>query len=515
MFTSKTLPRLFLPYINDRKDTYGRDVYQGLADPFAPDAGRKKVLVEFSSPNIAREFEGKHLRSTILGASIAKMYENMGWDVVKLNYLGDWGKPMGLLGAGWERFGSEELFETDPLGHLPDIYYKMDELFVPLRKESKTIRDAGGDPAAFESQGLFAERNGFFKRLEEGDEKALALWKRLRDVSIENLTELYARMNISFDDYSGESQVTPETMIEVEEILKSKGISKLIKDAWSIDFKKCGARRLGMGIVRDREGSSAYLLRDVAAVLERSRKYTFDKMLYVVATDHNTHFLRVIKILELMEMKDLADKLMHVSFSEPLHMAEKLGIKHPTLGEILDRCNSVFEESLDKEPEKMVMVGGKKESVAAIATKALLTQELSVRRAGDHPFDLSLIPSFDPGTGLNLSYWDAKLVSALATCESPERLSEEDVSTFVKQPEDINLLRLLLHYPEVTESAFVSLEPATVMSYLASVTAQVESCFEDVEEGSSPSPGQAMLYEATRVVLEGGMRLVGVVPSSA
>jgi arginyl-tRNA synthetase len=180
MFEPRTIARLLSPYINDRKDSYGRDISLGLHDPSLPDLGRKKLVVEFSSPNIASEFQGTHLRSTILGAYIGNLHEMMGWDVVKINYLGDWGKPIGLLGVGWEKFGSEEEFEADPSGHLLDVYNKINQLFMPEQLASKKARDerrdSGKDSAEIESQGLFAERNAFFKRMEDGDETAIAFW---------------------------------------------------------------------------------------------------------------------------------------------------------------------------------------------------------------------------------------------------------------------------------------------------------------------------------------------------
>ena len=230
---SKTLPRLLLPYINDRKDSYGKDPSIGLRDPSSPDLGRRKLVVEFSSPNIGSEFHGKHLRSTILGAYIANLYKNMGWDVVKINYLGDWGKQIGLLGAGWEKFGSEEQFQADPIGHMLGVYNQIDQLFQPELAASRAARDSRGDPVAVETQGLFAERNAFFKRMEDGDEEALALWKRFRYVSIEHYIKLYARLNVSFDEYSGESQVTPETMAEVEDYAKEQG--HLRGKRWIVD----------------------------------------------------------------------------------------------------------------------------------------------------------------------------------------------------------------------------------------------------------------------------------------
>ncbi|QDS70484.1 hypothetical protein FKW77_010062 [Venturia effusa] len=511
-FSPHALTRLFLPYINERHDTYGLDVSSGLHDPTLPESDRKRLVVEFSSPNVADEFEGKHLRSTIIGASVARMYQSMGWDVVKLNYLGDWGKPMGLLGAGWERFGSEECFEADPVGHLLDVYHKTREQFAPEVKASKILRDAKGNTAELESQGLYGERNAFFKRMEEGNEKALALWKRLRDASIDSLTGFYARLNINFDDYSGESQVKPETMVEVEEILKSRGISEVIEGAWSIDFKNHEAKKLGLGIIRDREGSSAYLLRDIAAVLERSRKYSFDKMIYVVAGDHNTHFSRVIRVLELMDMKDLASKLQHLSFSKNSHMKEKLGTDHTTLGQALDRCTTALEGLLENEPQKMAIIGGSENPTAALAAIALLTQELSVRRANDHSFDLSNMASFTPGTGLVLSYWVAKLARSLASSPSPAELSEDDLASFSKYPEEINLLRLLIQYPEVAHQVFINLEPATITAYLLGITSQLEVCFDEVEEDTVPAPVQSAVHSAARIVLERGMKLVGIDP---
>jgi arginyl-tRNA synthetase len=156
--TAQALSRIVLPYIQDRKETYGCDVSPGLLD-------RKKLVIDFSSPNIASEFQGKHLRSTIIGSFISKLYESMGWDVSKINYLGDWGMPIALLGAGWERYGSEEQFEADPITHLLEVYDKINKEFMPALKESKRIRDKGGDSTEFEGQRVFAERNKFFKRL--------------------------------------------------------------------------------------------------------------------------------------------------------------------------------------------------------------------------------------------------------------------------------------------------------------------------------------------------------------
>src|SRR5215469_2905935 len=141
MLDSEVSPRLFLPYIIDRKDSYGQYASLGLRGSSSLDLRQQKVVVEFSSPNLASEFQGKHLRSTIHGAFVSNLYEAMGWEVFRINYLGDWGKPIGLLGVGWEKYGSEELFQADPLGHLMDAYYKINKEFEPELIASKKARD--------------------------------------------------------------------------------------------------------------------------------------------------------------------------------------------------------------------------------------------------------------------------------------------------------------------------------------------------------------------------------------
>jgi len=435
----------------------------------------------------------------------------MGWEVVRLNYLGDWGKPMALLGIGWERFGSEEAFHSDPEKHLLDVFHRINDLFVPELMASKKARDDGGDPAEIESHGLFAERNTFFKRMEDGDEQALGLWKQVHEASIESYTKLYSRLNISFDDYSGESQVSPTTMVEVEKILKDKGLSEESGGSWIIDLKKHTGKS-GVAIIRDRAGSSTYLLRDLAAVLERAKKYSFDKMVYVVAADqHTIHFFRLFKILELMGMSELASKLQHVHFSDGSH--SKKAEHGDTLGDVLDQYQNVTQDLLKANPEKASLLGETAEAAGALGISALITHELSARRANDAAFDISHSTSFSPGTGPDLQYWHAKLCSALKASSVSIELSEDEHAT-LEEEDETNLLRLLIQYPDITHSAYKSLESAPVISYLTNVTEQLSLCFDKIEEAAEVPKAYVVLFETTRQVLENGMKLLGIVPAA-
>jgi arginyl-tRNA synthetase len=454
--------------------------------------------------------ESKHLRSTILGSCIANLYNNMGWDVVKINYLGDWGMQMGLLGVGWEKFGSEEQFRADPIRHMLSVYRKIDELFQLEVASRSKVRDYGQGTVAIETQGVLAERNAFFKRIEDGDKEALALCSRLRDVSIEYYTKLYARLNVSFDEYSGESQVSLETMDEVEGTLKSKGISEEIDGAWIVDLKKHGLKP-GYVIIRNRNKSRTYQLRDLAAVLDRSRKYSFDKMIYVVADDHKQHFQNIVKILELLDMSDLAHKLQHVCFNK----GSQRGHEYMT-GDILNRCQNAMHESLMANPDQAALLDDSKYPVAALGISALLAQELSVKRATDCHLNFSKMTSFTSGTGPDLQYWYLRLCSMLKTTSFDlSDFSGEDFAAF-EEEEYNTFLRILAQYPEITSSVYNSLEPCSVLLYLAKITEQLCFCIE-AKEGfgeSSLTPAEAALFESARQVLENGMKLLGTMPAS-
>jgi len=511
VFRPSVLPRLLLPYIHDRKESYGCNPTLGLRES-AP--GRKSLVLEFSSPNIASEFHGKHLRSTILGAHFAKLFESMGWDVIKINYIGDWGKQIGLLGAGWERFGSEDLFRQDPVGHLRNVYAKVDELFQPELEASKKARDTRKDTAEIESRGLYAARDAFFQRMEVREEGAMASWKRFCEPSTQNFISFYRRLNISFDEHSGESKVSSEIMAEVEDLLKRKGICEESNGSWIVDFKKHG-HRLGVGIIRGRKGTSTYLHRDLGALLERWRKHSFDKMIYVVASDHDMHFKRLFKIVELMDLPDLASRLQHVHFSKVSKMAEKLGVGS-RLGETLDEVEREMVASVRANPAKAAVLG--EQAVATMGVNALLAHELASKRTSDHAFDIGSMTSFANGTGPDFQVWYARLELLLqphSQRPNPTDLSDADLAT-LEGPRYSHLLRLLAQYPDVTGASYNHMEPMIIVVYLSNVTAQLSSCLtynqgEGKESEDFPiNPAVAALYESARQVLENAMKLLGL-----
>jgi arginyl-tRNA synthetase len=304
--------------IQKQQGGYGFNKSLGLKDPSHPELGHKKVVVEFSSPNIAKKFHAGHLRSTIIGGFLSNLYEALGHDVVRLNYLGDWGRQYGLLACGWERYGDEVAFEKDPIGHLFDIYVKINKDFEPEDDAVKEAKKRGEDTAVLESQGLLGDCKAYFKRMEDGDEEALDLWRRFRELSVEQYQATYAKLNIHFTDYSGESTVKQETMNEAETVLREKDIAEEDGGAWIIDFKKHGAKKLDVAILRNRNGTSNYLIRDIGAAFQRYETYQFDEMLYVVMSEQETHLNRLFKTLDVMEgqYSDISKKVRHITFGK-------------------------------------------------------------------------------------------------------------------------------------------------------------------------------------------------------
>jgi arginyl-tRNA synthetase len=374
-FSPVPLAHLIIPFIFQRLESYGSNLGIGLRDN-SPELGRKKVIVEFSSPNIAKEFHAGHLRSTIIGAFISNLYTIMGWEVVKINYLGDWGKQFGLLAVGWSRFGSEEELARDPLKHLLEVYARINALFKPEEEESKQARKDGHDTTEIESRGIYAERNAFFRRLEDGEETALQLWQRFRDISIERYISTYARLNITFDEYSGESQVKTTTVEKVEKLLKEKGIYEQENGSWIINFKKHGSPALGVTVVRGRTGTTTYLLRDVAAVLEREEQYAFDRMIYVVSSEQDAYFQRVFKTLDLIGRGDLAARLQHINFGKVQGMSSRLGTV-TFLGDILDQAQTTMHDVMRRNTDKYAQVLDPNAVAEVVGTTAVMVQDMS------------------------------------------------------------------------------------------------------------------------------------------
>lgn len=514
------MPRLLLPYIADRKASYGYDDVLGLADPEVRPGARKKVIVEMSSPNMADDFNVGHLRSTLIGSFLANLYRGMGWDVVRMNYLGDWGKQIGLLAVGYERFASEEEFARDPNRHLLEINHRINELFKPEQDLVKAAKSEHRDVADIESSGLHAERDAFFKRMEDKDEAAVALWQRFRDATVARYKDAYARIGVTFDEYSGESQVSAESIAEVEAALKEKGVYEETDGSWQIDFAKHEAKGLSMAVMRYRNGTTSYPLRDVAAVLDRYKTHHFDKMLYVVAMEQDMHFQRVVKTLELMGREDLAAKIQHVSFA-------KITAQHGELDgcvlldNYVDKATESARQTLIDEGDEGVFLDQDEQTLQRLGVSCLLSQDLTHKRTGSYGFDTKKMTTFEGETGMMFQNCYARLVRQLSENPITEPVDFTSLEYAALETENhSDLLRVMVQFPDAASSSFRTLESPGVIGYIGRLVEQIEYALQDDEsedwEGRDGALEVRMvLYEAARQVLENSMRLVGMTPIGA
>ncbi|KAJ9495737.1 hypothetical protein H2202_008780 [Exophiala xenobiotica] len=512
-----TLARVLIPYILDRGDSYGKITLESHVDVPSEDRPGKKIVVEFSSPNLGREFDGNHLRSTIIGAYIASLYQAMDWDVCRMNFLGDWGRHIGLLAVGWRRFGSEELFETDPLQHLLDVFSQVSKLLKDEQEEAKRLRAEGQGDADEATNTISAEKDAFFRSMENGDQDAVDLWRKFRQACVRSYTDLYARLNIVFDDYSGESTVSHETVARVEAILKEKDAYRESEGAWVIDFEKHGYKGQKTAISRFSDGTTTYLLRDIAAVLERSDTHSFDKMVYVVASRQDSHFHQVFTALEIMGYSELVAKLQHVSFGKFQGLSPSEGSKGLLLKDILDQCQSTMDDFLESSPDDFAEVRGDQGTgglASPLAAIGLMTQELSIRRGATFNYDTQKMADLDIYSGLSLHYWftqvDARLQGAAIDRED---LENADYSIFEEEAYS-DVLRLLIQFPGMVKSSAKSLESSVILNYLFRVTDTLPVVFdkEEVAESSNQNIAKLALFECVRQTLNNGMAMVGLVP---
>ena len=394
-FKPRPLSELIIPSILNKKNKYGTNDKLGLKDESDP-SSKRKIIVEFSSPNIAKPFHAGHLRSTIIGGFLANLYDAAGWDVLRINYLGDWGRQFGLLANAFERYGSEEKLEKDPIGHLFDIYVEINKVSKPeedaIKEKKEELKQAEekkqdtaeleNEIAAMEARSVNEKARQYFKRLETGDEEAFATWKRFRDLSITRYEKTYARLNIHFDVYSGESQVEMWRMERAVEQLRTSGLSEDSKGAVIVDLTKSkdkNTKKLGKALVKKTDGSSLYLTRDIGEAMKRYELYKFDKMLYVVSSQQDMHLAQLFKILELMGNNEVSERCQHVNFGMVLGMSTRRGtVKF--LDDILRDVGEKMHEVMKRNEKKYEQVTNPEQTADTLGISAVMVQDMKGKR---------------------------------------------------------------------------------------------------------------------------------------
>jgi len=464
---------------------------------------------------------------------VANVHEAMGWHAVRINYLGDWGKHIGLLGLGWTQHCSEEELENhpDPFRLIHELYAKMEEELKPKlaakKQKARDKLDGAVEEETDKEDAIFVDRDAAFQKLEQGDPSAIELWERLHRISTSYYTRTYDRVGVKFADSPGESLVcrNPEALARVENIIKDKGLSEFTEDGLTVvNFAIHDSAKLGVATLRNKDGTTTYLLRDVAAVFDRLEDFNFDKLVYVVG-EHDHHFRQLFKLVDLMGRPEITRRLHHLSFARGTKQWGDVKL----LGDVLDRVQDTF-DALELEAVPPCLRDPSK--FKTIAINNLIVQELNARnRSQTAGTDLAALIQPEGETGLSLQVIYAKLCDALSELQHTVKASEYspdvvDLSALSEAPW-IEVVRLLARYPTITSTAYKTLEPSGVLSYLFLIVEELGYCLdveaEDEEGGgakqdvdgatiAAENAARLKLYQATRQVLENGMRLLNLIP---
>ncbi|KAL1892148.1 arginyl-tRNA synthetase [Ceratocystis pirilliformis] len=523
-FKPGPLVKLVLPMIQARGVEYGQNNKLGLTNVEDESQGRKRIIVEFSSPNIAKPFHAGHLRSTIIGGFLGNLYAGAGWDVTRMNYLGDWGKQYGLLALGFEKYGDEEALKTDPINHLYHIYVKIN---ADKSAEDKQIADLTAvgkteEATKLKEEGTDEQARKYFKLMSDGDAAALAQWQRFRDMSIMRYKETYARLNIAFDEFSGESQVKQDAMEEAATALIEKGIAEESDKALIIDFTKHVPGKAGKSlekpIIRKRDGTALYLTRDISELLRRHDQYNFDQMIYVVASAQDLHLKQLFKIIELMGHTEIAKKVQHVNFGLVLGMSTRKGTV-VFLDDILREVGDHMHEVMKKNEDKYKQVENPKATADILGISSVMVQDMTGKRINNYEFDMEAMTSFEGDTGPYLQYAHARLASIGRKARAASDVTDAEVAAanwdLLSEPHAKNLVRLLGQYPDVFVNTIKTLEPTTVLTYLFKMTHVLSSSYDVLRVVGSEKDllvARLALYESAKQVLGNGMRLLGLSP---
>ncbi|XP_053520821.1 probable arginine--tRNA ligase, mitochondrial isoform X3 [Artibeus jamaicensis] len=451
---------------------------------------QKKIVVEFSSPNIAKKFHVGHLRSTIIGNFIANLKEALGHQVTRINYLGDWGMQFGLLGTGFQLFGYEEKLQSNPLQHLFEVY-------VQVNKE------------AADDKSVAKSAHEFFQRLELGDVQALGLWQKFRDLSVEEYIRIYKRLGVHFDEYSGESFYREKSQ-EVLKMLDSKGLlQKTVKGSAVVDLSGNGNPSAICTVMRS-DGTSLYATRDLAAAIDRMDKYNFDTMIYVTDKGQQRHFQQVFQILQIMGY-DWAKRCQHVPFGVVQGMKTRRGdvtfledVLHEIQLRMLQNMASVKTTKELKNPQ---------ETAEKVGLAALIIQDFRGLLLSDYQFSWDRVFQSRGDTGVFLQYTHARLHSLEDTFGYG--FLDGFNTACLREPQSVSILQHLLRFDEVLYRSSQDLQPRHIVSYLLTLSHLAAAAHKTLQiKGSSPEVAGARLYlfRAVRSVLANGMKLLGITP---
>lgn len=442
----------------------------------------KVVCIDYSSPNIAKSFSVGHLRSTVIGNSLRRIYEKRGYKVFGINHLGDWGTQFGKMIVAYQKWGNKEDIEKDPIDELQKLYVRFHE-------------EEANDPT-LEQQGRDA-----FKKLEDNDPEYIELWRWFREESLKEFMTMYDILNVTFDSYNGEAFYN-DKMDRIVEMLESKNLLKVDEGATIVELEN-----MTPALIKRSDGATLYMTRDLAALIYRYENYHFDKMLYVVGNEQRLHFEQLKAITNLMGYNF---DIEHVNFGLILLDGKKMS----TRGGKTKKLDAVIAQAVEFAKaailEKNPNLNNQDEVAKAVGVGAIIFNDLKNERHLDVDFNLENMIKFEGQTGPYVQYSSVRIASILKNQTIDLNLVDE---SFYKLDHYFDIVMLLSQFPQIVDRAIEQNAPSTIARYLLQLSQAFNSFYgkqKVIVEDKGHLNANLLFVKAIRTVINEGLRLIGM-----
>ena len=470
-----------LSEINKEKENYG-----------ASDIGKgKNIIVEYSSPNIAKEFHIGHLRTTVIGAAFYNIYKYLGYNTIGINHLGDYGTQFGKMIEGYKRWGEEYNLEENPIEELTKMYIRINDLC----KSDENVLNA-------------CREN--FRKLEEGDKECIELWNKFKDLSLKEFYKTYDMLGVKFDSLNGESFYS-DKMPEVIEILEKTG--KLIESqgAKIVDLEDKGINT--PCIIEKTNGSTTYATRDLAAILYRARTYDFDKCIYVVAYEQNLHFKQVFEVAKLLGLdKKYTDGLTHIAYGMTRLATGRMSTREGNVVKVNELLEESVKRVLDIINEKTPEMEDKEDNARKIGIGAVIFNNLCTNLIKDQIFDWNIVLNFNGETGPYIQYIYVRTKSVLEKASYMPNLEDVDFS-LLEDEKSFYIIKKIYEFNNILKQVIEKNETSILARYLIELAQGYSNFYNDnkiIVEDKKVQDTRLYLTYAVGNVLKIGMKLLGI-----
>ena len=477
----KTLIENVLKEIESKNSKYGKsNIGEG-----------KNIVIDYSAPNIAKPFHIGHLRSTVIGGALYNIYKYLGYNVIGINHLGDYGTQFGKMIEGYKLWGKEYDLNENPIEKLTEIYVRINNLC----KEDESVLN---------------ECRNNFKKLEDGDEYCTELWEKFKSLSLKEFQKVYDLLGSSFDSWNGEAFYT-DKMPEVIEKLEQSGKLEESEGAKIVDLEKAGIST--PIIIEKSNGSSTYATRDLAAILYRVKTYNFDKALYVTSYEQNLHFKQIFETAKLLGIDEkYTNSLEHVAFGMVLLKTGKMSTREGNIIKLEELLNEAISRAKAIIEEKNPNLENKEEIAKKVGIGAVIFNDLANSRIKDEIFDWDTILNFQGETGPYIQYMYVRTKSILETIEKLPLVTEINIED-LKNNEALKIIKLIYQFESILENVISKNEPSILSRYLINIAQAYSSYYnsnkiliEDIKKKN------ARIYLTYMVgnILEIGANLLGI-----